>query len=191
MQPSAWQTPLLSWIQQLTCPLRCRSWATTQASLSTTAALLLMESAWLSSPALQVAATHTGIRIQAIVGHTIHPFNIHLSTKMCALQVMAWETHTGISMTRWCGQTPADQQLSANMFTLQVVGNHVGISMAGSQGQFDLNVFKPMMIASLLQSIRLLGDAANSFTDNCVAGTQARHPYEKDCSGLCSPCPLF
>ena len=60
------------------------------------------------------------------------------------------------------------------MCTLQVVGNHVGISMAGSQGHFDLNVFKPMMIASLLQSIRLLGDAANSFTDNCVAGTQAR-----------------
>ena len=89
---------------------------------------------------------------------------------------------------------PTDQWLSASIFTLQVMGNHVGISMAGSQGQFDLNVFKPMMIASLLQSIRLLGDAANSFTDNCVAGTQARNsPHVKDCTvpamRLCSPCP--
>ena len=44
--------------------------------------------------------------------------------------------------------------------------------MAGSQGQFELNVFKPQMISSLLQSVRLLGDAAASFTTNCVVGIQ-------------------
>jgi fumarate hydratase class II len=55
---------------------------------------------------------------------------------------------------------------------VQVMGNNVGISVAGSNGHFELNVFKPMMIASLLQSIRLLGDAAGSFSTNCVVGIQ-------------------
>lgn len=54
----------------------------------------------------------------------------------------------------------------------QVMGNHVGVSVAGSNGHFELNVFKPMMIASLLQSTRLLGDAAGSFSANCVVGIQ-------------------
>jgi fumarate hydratase class II len=54
----------------------------------------------------------------------------------------------------------------------QVMGNSVGISVAGSMGHFELNVFKPQMIASLLQSMRLLGDAAGSFTTNCVVGIQ-------------------
>ncbi len=52
------------------------------------------------------------------------------------------------------------------------MGNHTGISVAGSNGHFELNVFKPMMIASLLQSVRLLGDAAGSFSTNCVVGIQ-------------------
>jgi fumarate hydratase class II len=55
---------------------------------------------------------------------------------------------------------------------VQVMGNHTGISVAGSNGHFELNVFKPMMIASLLQSIRLLGDAAGSFSTNCVVGIE-------------------
>lgn len=55
---------------------------------------------------------------------------------------------------------------------VQVMGNHVGVSVAGSNGHFELNVFKPMMIASLLQSMRLLGDAAGSFSTNCVVGIQ-------------------
>ena len=46
----------------------------------------------------------------------------------------------------------------------QVMGNHVGISVGGSMGHFELNVFKPMLINSLLQSVRLLGDASTSFT---------------------------
>ncbi|GAA5992681.1 hypothetical protein JCM10908_006876, partial [Rhodotorula pacifica] len=45
--------------------------------------------------------------------------------------------------------------------------------VAGAQGQFELNVFKPVMIRSLLQSIRLLADGARSFTKNCVVGIQA------------------
>src|SRR5207302_560433 len=53
-----------------------------------------------------------------------------------------------------------------------VMGNHTTITVAGSQGNFQLNVFKPVLIANLLQSIRLLGDAAASFTEHCVDGIE-------------------
>lgn len=53
------------------------------------------------------------------------------------------------------------------------MGNHVGISIGGSMGHFELNVFKPMLVASLLQSVRLLGDSAASFTENLVLGIKA------------------
>src|SRR5690606_14869792 len=56
------------------------------------------------------------------------------------------------------------------MVCTQVFGNHVTATVAGSNGHFELNVFKPVMIYSLLQSIRLVADASVSFTDNCVAG---------------------
>jgi fumarate hydratase class II len=54
-----------------------------------------------------------------------------------------------------------------------VIGNHVTVTVAGSQGHFELNVFKPVIIYNMLQSIRLLADAACSFTDNCVTGITA------------------
>jgi len=54
-----------------------------------------------------------------------------------------------------------------------VMGNDAAIGFAGSQGHFELNVYKPMMIYNLLQSMQLLGDAAATFTDNCVAGLKA------------------
>ena len=53
------------------------------------------------------------------------------------------------------------------------MGNHVAVSIGGSNGHFELNVFKPQMIAGLLHSATLLADAAASFTDNCVAGIKA------------------
>ncbi len=54
-----------------------------------------------------------------------------------------------------------------------VMGNDAAIGFAGSQGHFELNVYKPMMIYNLLQSMQLLGDAAVAFTDNCVVGIEA------------------
>ncbi len=54
-----------------------------------------------------------------------------------------------------------------------VIGNDAAIGFAGSQGHFELNVYKPMMIYNLLQSMQLLGDASLAFTDNCVDGIQA------------------
>lgn len=59
------------------------------------------------------------------------------------------------------------------MVCAQVIGNHVAVSVGGSNGHFELNVFKPMMISTLLHSVRLLGDASLSFTENCVQGIQA------------------
>jgi fumarate hydratase, class II len=53
-------------------------------------------------------------------------------------------------------------------------GNNAAIAFAGSQGHFELNVFNPMMAYNFLQSVQLLGDAAVSFTDNCVVGIEPR-----------------
>jgi fumarate hydratase class II len=63
------------------------------------------------------------------------------------------------------------------MACAQVMGNNVAITIAGSQGHMELNVFKPVMIYNLLQSIRLIGDASVSFTDNCVNGIEANRKH--------------
>jgi fumarate hydratase class II len=52
------------------------------------------------------------------------------------------------------------------------MGNNVAVTVAGSQGHFELNVYKPVIIYNVLQSIRLLADASVSFADNCVAGIE-------------------
>ena len=54
-----------------------------------------------------------------------------------------------------------------------VMGNDAAIGFAGSQGHFELNVYKPMMVYNLLQSMQLLGDAASAFNDNCIVGIEA------------------
>jgi fumarate hydratase class II len=59
------------------------------------------------------------------------------------------------------------------MLCAQVMGNNVAVTVGGANGHFELNVFKPLMIHNVLQSIRLLGDGAVSFTDNCIAGLEA------------------
>ncbi|MFQ5957853.1 MAG: lyase family protein, partial [Alphaproteobacteria bacterium] len=71
------------------------------------------------------------------------------------------------------GKVNPTQCEAMTMVCAQVMGNHVAISVAGSNGHFELNVFKPVMIHNLVHSIRLLADAAVSFTDNCVAGIEA------------------
>ncbi len=55
----------------------------------------------------------------------------------------------------------------------QVIGNDAAVGMAGSQGHFELNVYKPMIAYNVLQSMQLLGDAASAFNDNCAAGLRA------------------
>jgi len=68
------------------------------------------------------------------------------------------------------GKVNPTQVEALTMVCCQVMGNHVTITVAGSQGHFELNVYKPVIIYNLLQSIRLIADAAVSFTDNCVVG---------------------
>ncbi len=57
---------------------------------------------------------------------------------------------------------------------VQVFGNHAALTFAGSQGHFELNVYKPVMAYNFLQSVRLVADAVVSFTDHCVAGIEPR-----------------
>ena len=61
------------------------------------------------------------------------------------------------------GKVNPTQCEAMTMVCAQVMGNHVSISVGGMQGQFELNVFKPVMVANLLDSARLIGDACASF----------------------------
>ncbi len=70
------------------------------------------------------------------------------------------------------GKVNPTQVEALTMVAAQVIGNDVAITVGGSNGQLELNVFKPMMIYNLLQSIRLLGDVCRSFADNCVVGIE-------------------
>jgi len=71
------------------------------------------------------------------------------------------------------GKTNPTQSEALTMVCCQVFGNQTTITAAGSQGHFELNVYKPVLAYCMLQSIRLIGDAARSFTDNCVVGIEA------------------
>ncbi len=71
------------------------------------------------------------------------------------------------------GKVNPTQSEALTMISAQVMGNHTTISIAGSNGHFELNVFKPVMIYNLLQSIRLLSDGCQSFTDRCIVGITA------------------
>lgn len=71
------------------------------------------------------------------------------------------------------GKVNPTQCEALTMVCAQVMGNHTTVSFAGSQGHFELNVFKPVIAYNVLQSIRLLADAAVSFTDNCIVGIEA------------------
>jgi fumarate hydratase, class II len=71
------------------------------------------------------------------------------------------------------GKTNPTQSEALTMVCCQVFGNQTAVTVAGSQGHFELNVYKPVLAYCMMQSIRLLADAAQSFTDNCVVGIKA------------------
>ncbi|XP_057316308.1 fumarate hydratase, mitochondrial-like [Hydractinia symbiolongicarpus] len=71
------------------------------------------------------------------------------------------------------GKVNPTQCEAITMVAAQIMGNHVAVTVGGSNGHFELNVFKPLMVKNVLQSARLLGDAAVSFSDNCVDGIVA------------------
>jgi fumarate hydratase class II len=72
------------------------------------------------------------------------------------------------------GKVNPTQCEAVTMVCAQVFGNHTTVTFAGSQGHFELNVFRPVMAYNFLQSVRLLADVANSFADNCVVGIEPR-----------------
>jgi fumarate hydratase class II len=73
------------------------------------------------------------------------------------------------------GKVNPTQCEAMTMVCVQVMGNDAAIGFAGSQGNFELNVYKPVMIHNLLHSVRLLSDAMVSFNDNCAVGIEPNH----------------
>lgn len=74
------------------------------------------------------------------------------------------------------GKVNPTQIEALTMVCTQVIGNDVAITFGGTNGHFELNVFKPVIIANFLQSARLLGDACDSFNDRCAIGIEPNHP---------------
>ena len=77
------------------------------------------------------------------------------------------------------GKVNPTQPEALTMVCAQVMGNDVAVSVGGATGHFELNVFKPLIAANVLQSARLLGDACVSFNDNCAVGIQPNHEMIK------------
>ncbi len=78
------------------------------------------------------------------------------------------------------GKVNPTQCEAMTMVCCQVFGNHTAITVAGSQGHFELNVYKPVLAYNMLHSIRLLADAARSFTEHCVSGIRADEKHIKE-----------
>ncbi len=78
------------------------------------------------------------------------------------------------------GKVNPTQSEALTMVCAQVIGNDTAVSVGGCTGHFELNVFKPMMVFNVLNSIRLLANASVSFTDNCVVGIEANKEKIKD-----------
>ena len=78
------------------------------------------------------------------------------------------------------GKVNPTQSEALTMVAVKVMGNNATMTIAGSQGHLELNVFKPLMAYTMLQSIRLLTDAVTSFTDNCVFGIEANRERIKE-----------
>jgi fumarate hydratase class II len=77
------------------------------------------------------------------------------------------------------GKVNPTQCEAMTMVCTQVFGNHTAVTMAGAGGNFELNVYKPVIIFNVLNSIRLLSDACESFTDHCISGIKANEPNIK------------
>lgn len=92
-------------------------------------------------------------------------------------EIMIPENEPGSSIMP--GKVNPTQSEAMTMVCAQVMGNDVAINIGGCTGHFELNVFKPMIIHNLLQSARLLGDAADSFNKHCAVGIEPNYPVIK------------
>ena len=78
------------------------------------------------------------------------------------------------------GKVNPTQSEALTMVCAQVMGNDVAVTVGGTQGHYELNVFKPMMAANILQSAQLIGDACVSFDENCASGIEPNHEVIKE-----------
>ena len=78
------------------------------------------------------------------------------------------------------GKVNPTQSEAVTMVCVKVIGNHNGITMAGSHGHFELNVFKPLIIHNILQSIEIMSDSAKTFSLYCIRGIKADKKRIKD-----------
>lgn len=78
------------------------------------------------------------------------------------------------------GKVNPTQSEALTMVCSQVMGNHVTVTIAGASGNFELNVYKPVIIFNVLNSVRLLSDAVTSFTENCVLGITPDHEHIRE-----------
>lgn len=77
------------------------------------------------------------------------------------------------------GKVNPTQSEAMTMVCAQVIGNDMAVAMGGATGHFELNVFKPLIVFNVLNSLRLLGDACESFRENCVEGVEANEKQIK------------
>jgi fumarate hydratase class II len=77
------------------------------------------------------------------------------------------------------GKVNPTQCEAMTMVCAQVMGNHVAVTIGGATGHFELNVFKPVIVFNVLNSIRLISDACDSFVEHCVSGIEANHKQIK------------
>ena len=78
------------------------------------------------------------------------------------------------------GKVNPTQSEAVTMVCVKIIGNHNGITMAGSHGHFELNVFKPLIIHNILQSIHIMADASKSFAKYCVKDLKANKKRIKE-----------
>jgi len=101
-----------------------------------------------------------------------HDIRMLSSGPRCGLgEIMLPENEPGSSIMP--GKVNPTQCEAMTMVCAQVMGNNVAATVAGSNGHFELNVFKPVIVDNVLRSVRLLADSCNSITKNCVVGIQA------------------
>lgn len=110
--------------------------------------------------------------------HIANNLRMLASGPRCGIgEIMFPENEPGSSIMP--GKVNPTQAEALSMVCAQVVGNDAAITIGGMHGHFQLNVFKPVMIANLLQAARLLGDACVSFNDNCATGIEPNLPFIK------------
>jgi fumarate hydratase class II len=78
------------------------------------------------------------------------------------------------------GKVNPTQCEALTMVSARVMGNDVAVSVGGTQGHYELNVFKPLMASGVLESARLIGDACISFNDHCAIGIEPNHSSIKE-----------